>query len=440
MKQVSLIVVGAGSRGAEYASYALTHPELAKVIAVAEPREAYRNILVEQHQIAPENAVADWQELASRPKFADAVIIATPDRLHTAPAVAFAEQGYDMLLEKPMAPTEAECRTIVETAVKNRIIFGVCHVLRYTAFTRKLKEIIDSGVIGEIVNIQQLEPVGYWHQAHSFVRGNWRNATLSSPMLLQKCCHDLDWLRYIMGVPCLAVHSFGSLKHFRKENQPPNAADRCVDCGYEPQCPYSAKKIYWGFYNNGKREWPLDVLTPIVTEENVRQAIQDGPYGRCVYACDNDVVDNQVVNMQFEGERTATLTMTAFNEAYHRQTRIFGTRGQLEGNGFVIRHFDFLTDTWTEIDTMTEQSAMSGHGGGDYHLMHSFVAAVATHDQSKIISGPAETLETHLMVFASEKARHENRVVSIDGIPGGIRNESLLKAGRGCHHVHSTTT
>jgi len=414
MKQVTYIVLGAGSRGTEYASYALKHPELAKVIAVAEPREDYRQLLVEQHHILLENATKDWHTLLERPKFADAVIIATPDRLHTEPAISLAEKGYHILLEKPMAPSEAECRQIVRAALKNQIIFSVCHVLRYTDYTQKLKEIIDSGMIGEIINIQQLEPVGYWHQAHSFVRGNWRNEKESSSMLLQKCCHDLDWLRYIMGAPCEAVHSFGSLRHFRKENMPPEAGDRCVECSYEPKCPYSAKKIYQKFLQQGRREWPLDVLTPDVTEDNVMDALQHGPYGRCVYACDNDVVDNQVVNLQFEGGRTASLTMTAFNEASGRKTRIFGTHGQLEGDGVIIRHFDFLTDTWQEFDTKPkEESAFSGHGGGDYRLMQQFITAVANAQQDLILSGPEETLESHLMVFAAERARRENRVVSV---------------------------
>ena len=297
-------------------------------------------------------------------------------------------------------------------------MFGCCHVMRYTTYTRRLKALVESGVIGDVVNIQHLEPVGYWHQAHSFVRGNWRNTAESSFMLLAKSCHDLDWLRHIMAVPCLAVSSFGSLKHFRKTEKPKAAgkAKRCLDCAYESQCPYSAKKIYLGRFARGDKGWPVDVVTPVVTAENLDAALRTGPYGRCVYECDNDVVDHQVVNLQFAGNRSASFTMTAFNAGDHRQTRVFGTRGSLEGDGVRIRHTDFLTDKVSTIDTNTsaDGSLLSGHGGGDFGLMDSFVRAVAENDPRQILSGPEETLESHLMVFAAEQARLQNRVRKVN--------------------------
>ncbi len=415
MKTISLIIVGAGSRGYGYGTYALNHPERARVVAVAEPREDYKQRIVQAHEIPSRNSATDWRELVERPRFADAVIIATQDVMHVEPMMAFAAKGYHILLEKPMAPNEEDCRRIAEAAQASNIIFAVCHVLRYTRYTRKIKEMIDSGLIGDVVNIQRLEPVGYWHQAHSFVRGNWRRESESSSMLLAKCCHDLDWIRHIMGVPCRAVHSFGTLKHFRAEEKPEGAGHRCLECHIEAQCPYSAKKIYLEKVAQGETGWPVDVLTPYVTEENVTEALRKGPYGRCVYDCDNDVVDNQVVNMLFEGRRTASLTMTAFTEPAHRQTRIFGTRGELIGDGSAIRHFDFLTNTRSEINIdATDHSVLGGHGGGDYGLMHAFVDAVAHNDPRRILSGPEETLETHLMVFAAERARREDRVVAIE--------------------------
>jgi len=288
--------------------------------------------------------------------------------------------------------------------------------MRYTAYTRRLKSVLDSGVIGQVVSVQHLEPVGYWHQAHSFVRGKWRNEAESSSMLLAKSCHDLDWLRYIMGARCLKVSSFGSLYHFRKDSKPAGAADRCLDCPVEPRCPYSAKKIYLGRFARGHTGWPVNVLAPEVTEESLTEALRTGPYGRCVYACDNDVVDNQVVNMEFEGGRTATFTMTAFHPGGDRKTRIFGTRGYIEGDGNTIRHSDFLTDKTETIQANAgaEGTVKSGHGGGDYGLAQSFLAAVANNDPSKVLTGPAESLETHLMVFAAERSRLEGRVVDID--------------------------
>lgn len=414
MNPVKLIIVGAGDRGTTYTNYAVEHPDWAEVVGVAEPRQYYRNRMVKTHNIQPENIYTDWEEMVKKDKFADAVIISTQDRLHVRPAVAFANKGYHILLEKPMAPNEKDCRRITEAVLKNQIIFAVCHVLRYTRYTQQIKAIIDSGTIGEVVSVQHLEPLGYWHQAHSFVRGNWRNENQSSPMLLSKSCHDLDWIRYIIGSRCIQISSFGNLKHFRKENKPYNAGARCMGCSFEPKCSYSAKKIYLGRAKHGDFEWPVKVITTNLTVKGVQKALQNGQYGRCVYECDNDVVDHQVVSMLFENGCTSSFTMTAFTEQADRKTRIFGTLGYLEGDGNTIEHLDFLTDRTNVIQTGdSDGSILSGHGGGDYELMKSFIASVANNDPKKILSGPVETLETHLMVFAAEKARHQNCVIEL---------------------------
>ena len=416
MEPVNIAIIGGGGRGTGYASYAEAHPEQAKIVGVAEPRDFYRNRLVEKHGIPEGDTFSDWRQAAEREKFADAVIIATQDAMHVEPTEAFAAKGYHILLEKPMAPTAEGCRRIYEAVNRADILFAVCHVMRYTGYTQKLKSLIDSGLIGDVVSIQHLEPVGYWHQAHSFVRGNWRNERESSFMLLAKSCHDLDWLRYIVGSSCEKVSSFGSLKHFCTEGKPAAAGEavRCLDCAYEADCPYSASKIYLGRVDQGQTGWPVDVLTSDLTREGVTDALRSGPYGRCVYECDNDVVDNQVVNMLFEGGQTCSFTMTGLSEMGHRKTTLFGTRGQIFGDGRYLRRFDFLSEETETIDTeAADSSILGGHGGGDYSLMKSFVEAVAHQDQTRVLSGPEETLETHLMVFAAETARRDNCVVTM---------------------------
>ena len=234
-------------------------------------------------------------------------------------------------------------------------------------------------------------------------------------MLLAKSCHDIDLIHYFMNhEPCAAISSFGSLKHFRPECKPEGAADRCLDCSIESTCPYSAKKIYLGRLAQGRTEWPVDVVDPLATEETLTQALRHGPYGRCVYSCDNDVVDNQVVNMMFSGGQTASFTMTAFTDDRGRQTKIFGTRGQIIGDSKVIQVFDFLTDKKTEYDLGNANiTNTGGHGGGDYNLIRCFVDGVRNKDQSLLLSGADETLASHRMVFAAEKARLENRVVEL---------------------------
>ncbi len=400
----SLAVIGAGNRGSTYAR--LASHRGARVVAVAEPREAYREAFAREHGLGADRVFGDWRVLLDSGVTCDAVVIATPDRLHVEPAIACAGRGWHILLEKPMAPTEEECRRIVREVKRAGVIFAVCHVMRYTDYTRAMRKIIGDGLIGDVVCIQHHEPIGYWHFAHAYVRGNWRKEAESSSSLLAKSCHDLDWIRYIMGRRCTGVTSFGSLVHFRPEGRPPGASDRCLDCRVELDCPYSARKIYLDAVEKGKTHWPVDMVAPDPTPAKIEAALRDGPYGRCVYACDNDVVDQQVVNLAFEGGPTASFTMAAFTPKAGRQTRVFGTRGQLEGDGSIIRRYDFLTDRTVETDTQaSDPSLLGGHGGGDGRLIEHFLAAVAEGDPSRILSGPDETLESHLMVFAAERAR-----------------------------------
>ncbi|MFG6191052.1 Gfo/Idh/MocA family protein [Nonomuraea sp. JJY05] len=405
---VTLAVVGAGSRGTSYARHAAGSGR-ARVVAVADPLETRRARFPEAEQYA------DWRELAALPRQADAVIVSTQDRDHVEPAVRFAELGYDILLEKPMAVSEDDCRRIVEAAGRSDAVFAVCHVLRYTPYTRALKALLDEGRIGEIVSIQHLEPVGWWHQAHSYVRGNWRRSDESTFMLLAKSSHDLDWLVHLTGKQVTRVSSFGGLMHFRPENRPEGAADRCLDCAVEPTCPYSAKRVYLPLA--GRAEWPVSVLTDDVSEAGVLEALRTGPYGRCVYACDNDVVDHQVVNMEFEGGTTASFTMTGFTPALHRQTRIFGTRGWIEGDGDRLILFDFVTGREETVDTRPtgDSTARGGHGGGDEALVEAFLTAVATGDRSSILSSPGESLHSHLIAWAAERSRLHGETVTLDG-------------------------
>ncbi|MEO3883795.1 Gfo/Idh/MocA family oxidoreductase [Nonomuraea sp. B5E05] len=407
---ITLAIVGAGSRGASYADHAVETGR-ARVVAVADPLAGRRA------RFPDATPYEGWRELAALPRQADAVVIATQDREHVEPAVRFAELGYDILLEKPMAVSEDDCHTIVEAAERSGAIFAVCHVLRYTAYTRVLKELLDGGRIGEIVNIQHLEPVGWWHQAHSYVRGNWRRADESTFMLLAKSCHDLDWLVHLTGRQVTRVSSFGGLQHFRPENRPEGAADRCLDCRVEPDCPYSARRIYLPLA--GTDEWPLSVLTDDVSEQGVLEALRTGPYGRCVYACDNDVVDHQVVNLEFEGGATASFTMTAFTPALHRQTRIFGTRGSIEGDGDRLIVTDFVTGRSETVDTSPtgDATARGGHGGGDQALVEAFLTAVATRDRAPILSSPGESLHSHLIAWAAERSRLHGETVTLEGTP-----------------------
>jgi predicted dehydrogenase len=407
---ISLLIVGAGSRGATFAGWARRHPGEARVVAVAEPRAAYRDRLGDEHGIPPERRFRDWGEAAAAGRLADAAVIATLDGEHAEPALALAAQGYALLIEKPLAATEEDCERIAAGVERAGVIAAVAHVLRYTPYTRLLKRLLDAGSVGGIVSIDHLEPVGHWHQAHSYVRGNWRREDETGPMLLAKCCHDLDWLSFLIGRRCAAVSSFGNLAHLRPDQRPAGAGDRCLDCAIEPSCAYSAKRLYLGMARRGETGWPVEVLDWPPTIENVERALREGPYGRCVWACDNDVVDHQVVNLLYEHGVTASLTMTAFTRMRERETRIFGTRGELSGDGAAIEVHDFLSGRTSrhEVGEVT-----SGHGGGDDGVMAAFVAAVAAGDPAQVPTSPADALSSHRIAFAAEAARRERRVVTL---------------------------
>ncbi|HEX4721113.1 MAG TPA: Gfo/Idh/MocA family oxidoreductase [Pseudonocardiaceae bacterium] len=404
-----LAVAGAGARGGKYADLAAAN---ADIVAVAEPRAHHRTAFRARH---PQAAVfTDWRDMLAAGRQADAVIIATQDADHIAPAIAFAEAGYDILLEKPMATAEADCARIAAAVERAGVTMAVCHVLRYTPYTRALKSVLDSGRIGQLVAVQHREPVGFWHFAHSFVRGNWRRSDESTFLLLSKSCHDLDWLAHIVGLPAVRVSSFGSLTHFRPESAPVGATDRCVTCPVESTCPYSAPRVYrTGLAAENPKTYFTRVVAPSMTESELTVALAEGPYGRCVYACDNDVVDHQVVNVEYEGGVTASFTLAAFTRMESRHTVLGGTHAEVRGDGRYLRIYDFTTEQTETIDTQGAFVVDDGHDGGDAGLTNAFVQALTDGDPSLILSGAPESLASHRIVFAAERARVTGSVVEV---------------------------
>ncbi|MCF7837210.1 MAG: Gfo/Idh/MocA family oxidoreductase [Candidatus Marinimicrobia bacterium] len=415
MSVPTVAIIGAGSRGLHcYGGYLERHPEAGRVVAVADPRAFYREEAARRHGIPAANQFADWRELLARPRLADAVIIATTDRLHYEPALAAAAQGYHILLEKPMAPTPEECAAITRAAQEAGIVLMVCHVLRYASFYNRIREILEAGTLGDLVSIQHLEGIAWWHFAHSFVRGNFGNESRSSFSLLAKCCHDIDLLRWWADRPCRRVSSFGSLHHFRADQAPAGSTARCLDCPLaDGACPYSAKAFYFGRLRQQNLGWPLNMVVENPDEDRLTAALRTGPYGRCVYRCDNDVVDNQVVNFEFAGGVSASLTMSAFTP-HGRRVKIMGAQGYLEGDEQTLRVLDFKRDAWTEEDVNKLGTDLSGgHGGGDQRMMAAFMQVLATGDRSLLRTGPEVSLESHRMVFAAEQSRLEGRTVTL---------------------------
>jgi len=503
------VLIGAGQRGRVYSNYALDHPELLRVVALAEPHPLRRKEVAESHGINDKARYDGWEAMMkelptpeatiklaaeSDSAFNDALtstaavnckhpvsviaIIATPDTAHLDASLACARAGFHLLLEKPMSVTEDQCKQIAAAVSDSGVTMAVCHVLRYTPVNRLIHHLLKSKQLGDLLHIQHLEPVGASHFAHSYVRGNWRCESESASSLLAKCCHDIDLISWWMEAqgPNAPTHvaSFGKRIHFRKENKPKGATDRCMSCPVESACAYSAKTIYLEPLTRRAEVAPTpspapsdssspahpvtatstdadkssnELPTPISSRpvqrwypnylaltdsytpdmEDLVRALNEGPYGRCVYECDNDVMDNQVVTMQFDAGQSASMTMVATTDDERtcvRQTRICCSSGEIEvvGDGHTVTITDFKTMRKTSFqpdqDPRWGASAekigrLSGHLGADFYLMSTFIEAIREGDQSKLTSGAEASLRSHQIVFAAEEARKESKVVDM---------------------------
>lgn len=423
----------------------MANPDRARIVTIAEPNEGRRAALAAEHGIRPAGAFGHWREMLASDVAVDAVIVASPDREHAAPAIAALERGHHVLLEKPIAPTAAEVRAVADAAATSRGSVTVAHVLRYTPFFSAVKRTVDAGLIGDLVTITHAERIGYWHFAHSFVRGNWRREELSSPMLLAKACHDLDLIRWLAGDRCTAVASFGGLRHFRLQEAPPGALHRCWDgefrCPAAADCPFDAVRLY-AERTADVTAWPVSVITDDPSPEGRLSALASGPYGRCVYASDNDVADHQVVALEFGNGVRATLTVRGLTPDNTRTITLGGTRGELTGRldtgRIEIRRFlpgstgpdgpwdrdehgrQAMRDD-ERIAMDTSAVALDGHGGGDGAMLDDLVARLADLRDRRVGAGApaatdlADAIESHLMAFAAEESRHGRRLVDLTG-------------------------
>lgn len=432
-RKITVAVAGLGNRGNDiYAHYQLVAPDEMQVVAVADPIREKREAAQRLYGVAPENCFETAEEMLEQPQLADVCVITTQDKQHVAQGVRAIQKGYHLICEKPISPSIEECLRLQREAHEHHKAVAVGHVLRYTPFYSKIKEVIESGAIGDVVTIQAMEHVTYWHQAHSYVRGNWRSSEETSPMLFAKCCHDLDIFVWLLGKECKRVSSYGDLYLFKPEMAPEGAAMRCLECPVKEDCPYDAEKIYVTSEVTGIRKvlrehrtqdeaWPVCILSPNdLTEEAIYRQLREGPYGRCVYHCDNDVVDHQVVNMEFEDHVTVNFMMTAFTSKGGRTIHVCGTKGDITGNISdskitVTQH----GKTPEVIDTA--QGDMSGHAGGDNRLIHDFLSTLSGEKGAEQLkTGIDVSVQSHIIASAAEYSRiHQGASVDI---------QSFLKA------------
>lgn len=404
---VSVILIGAGHRGNIYANYALEYPDEMQIVAVAEHNQTRLKSFQKKHKLNTGNCYTYWNEIFSKEKFADAVIIATPDHLHTEPCLAALDAGYDILLEKPIAPTEKECRLILETVRETGRIAGVCHVLRYSPYFREIKEVIDNRLIGDIISVQHMEPIEQIHMSHSYVRGKWKNSKTATPIVMAKSSHDTDIIRWLVNNPVKDVHCFGNLKWFTNRNAPEGSTDRCTDgCNVEASCPYSALQIY---LRDKKRLYVFDLPEDKRSwDDYILEQLKTSDYGRCVYKMDNDQPDHLTVNMLFENGVTAAFSMEAHVSYEGRRTRIMGSKGDVVGDMETFMLTDFKTKKQTSWKMKTD-----AHGGGDHRLVRDWIQAVAQQDKSLLSSTIEVSVESHLIALAAEKSRLSRSIEEI---------------------------
>ena len=419
--RIRIAIVGLGNRGKDtYAPAAELYADDMEIAAVADIDPNKLAEVARRYSLKAEACFASAEALLEKEQLADAVVIATQDRQHVPHAKAAIKKGYHVLLEKPISSDLQECRELIQLAKKYQRQVIVCHVLRYTPFFNRLKQILDEKRIGEITTVVAMENVGYFHQAHSFVRGNWANSDQTSPMILAKCCHDMDLYLWLTGKRCEALSSFGNTFWFKEENAPKGSTAFCLGgCAAKEDCPYDAEKIYLtnektGFLQ-GNRKWPVNVVVLDPGEESIRKALEEGPYGRCVYRCHNNVVDHQTLNMKMTDGAVISFTMSGFTAITSRQAIVMGTNGEITAdmgeNRIIVKPFGKPEEV---IDIRSEENDLAGHGGGDMRLIREFLDIMqGKTDIGSHITSIEASVESHYCAMAAENSRLQNGKVML---------------------------
>ncbi|UCC18189.1 MAG: Gfo/Idh/MocA family oxidoreductase [Promethearchaeota archaeon] len=461
---IKAALLGAGRRGFHiYGKYAEKYKKKLRFVAIAEPIEKRREKFARLHKITADRCFESWEDLLSEKKLCDVLFICTQDQMHTEPTLLALDRGYHVLLEKPMAHRLSDCIKIVQKSEETGKILGLSHVLRYTSFFSSIFNMIKNGLLGDIVNISQRENISWYHMAHSFVRGPWANIEESSPMILAKACHDMDLLHWMVGSLPKKISSFGNLLHFRTENAPRGAPKYCLDgCPARNTCNYYAPRIYidiipiiqimqkggnrlYKFIGNFRKkhlrllnllakiipqfkrlrywsEWPVYYLykdeEEDYSDEAKIQILKTSPYGRCVYYCNNNVVDHQVVNIEFENAVTANFTMHGFSEKEGRTLRIDGTKATIIGEFHDAYKKLTLYNHYSGEKKVILNQKLSfrtvEHGGGDVKLIDAFLQSIINPNIEQPLTNARECLESHLMAFAANESRIKGTVIDMD--------------------------
>ncbi|MBR4044224.1 MAG: Gfo/Idh/MocA family oxidoreductase [Bacteroidaceae bacterium] len=405
-RPVSIVAIGAGNRTNKYLEYVKQHPDKVKLVGVVELNDIRRKHVADCFSLDASQCFVDYRDFFQQPVEADAVMICTPENMHFEPTMQAIERGYHILLEKPIAQTLEECMLIAQAARKHDVLVSVCHVLRYHPYFMKIKELVDSGELGNIISINHRTSVGLDRTAHGFVRGLWRKEAVTNPMLMSKCCHDIDFLLWLTKTPCRKLTSFGSLRWFKEKNAPEGSAARCVDCKVESRCPFSAVDLY-----RVRRDWiaNFDVPEGKTIDEVIEEQLRYGLYGRCVYRCDNDVVDHQIVSMEMESEVTINFSMDVFTVKDNRETHICLTEGEIDGDETRLKVCRFR-GVKEEVYDFSDLAHQPFHAGADLNIVADFIDAIQK-NRRNVVTSIEQSVESHRICFEAERSRKEQRTI-----------------------------
>ena len=405
-RPVSIVAIGAGNRTNKYLEYVKQHPDKVKLVGVVELNDIRRKHVADCFSLDASQCFVDYRDFFQHPVEADAVMICTPENMHFEPTMQAIERGYHILLEKPIAQTLEECMLIAQAARKHDVLVSVCHVLRYHPYFMKIKELVDSGELGNIISINHRTSVGLDRTAHGFVRGLWRKEAVTNPMLMSKCCHDIDFLLWLTKTPCRKLTSFGSLRWFKEKNAPEGSAARCVDCEVESRCPFSAVDLY-----RVRRDWiaNFDVPEGKTIDEVIEEQLRYGLYGRCVYRCDNDVVDHQIVSMEMESEVTINFSMDVFTVKDNRETHICLTEGEIDGDETRLKVCRFR-GAKEEVYDFSDLAHQPFHAGADLNIVADFIDAIQE-NRRNVVTSIEQSVESHRICFEAERSRKEQRTI-----------------------------
>lgn len=391
-----------------YLHYVQEHPSLITLAAVVEPDDIRRRAVAEKFGLPASKCYKTAEEYFAHPvDGVRAAFICTPEDKHVRPALMSIDAGYHLLLEKPIAQSVAECLTIADAARRAGVVVGVCHVMRYHPYFRKIKEIVDTGELGKVISVEHSTGVGIDRFAHGFVRGCWRNSNVTNPLILAKCCHDVDFLLWIVGGKCQRLCSMGSLRWFKPENAPEGSAERCIDCAVEDKCPFSAIDLY-----KRRHEWirNFDVPQGSTIDDVIDRQLREGPFGRCVYHCDNNVADNQTLIMQQDNGVDVTMTINVFTRQDDRFTRINFTEGELVGNERTLTIHHFRSRTCHTID-FSETLRQPFHAGSDLKLVEAFVNTITGNAAQGLVSTIDASIESHRICLEAERSRLTGKTI-----------------------------